>query len=218
MNDQTDRLNYYLHRVQDYVDGTMSRRDAVEFYLLSRKEARLRQEAEAYKALHAALDQLPVEEPSASFDAAILKSVPLERYRSAPRKPARVLILGELREAIAARVFRRVRRPLLAGAMAYSLVLLVGHSFLARSVRHLALQLDTWLSDAVARSAEIPVLSSIVSGARGIYDAASSAVGFSSALFGEAGATVLLGLALGALVVGVAQSVRRRSNIQRSRV
>jgi hypothetical protein len=111
-----------------------------------------------------------------------------------------------------------VRRPLLAGATAYALVLLVGHSFLARSVRQMAVQLDSWLADAVARSAEIPVLSSVVLGARGLYDAVSSAVGFSSALFGEAGATVLLGLALGALVVGVAQSVRRRNHIQRSRV
>jgi hypothetical protein len=213
-----DRLNYYLNRVQDYVDGTMSRRDAVEFYLLARKEERLRQEVDAYKALHAALDQMSIEEPSANFDAAILNSVPIERYRSAPRKPERVLVLGELREAIVERVFRRVRRPLLAGATAYALVLLVGHSFLARSVRQMAVQLDSWLADAVARSAEIPVLSSVVLGARGLYDAVSSAVGFSSALFGEAGATVLLGLALGALVVGVAQSVRRRNHIQRSRV
>ena len=51
MNQQTDRLNYYLQRVQDYVDGTMSRRDAVEFYLLSRKNERLRREVEAYRAI-----------------------------------------------------------------------------------------------------------------------------------------------------------------------
>lgn len=218
MSMDKDKLQYFIEHVQDYVDGTMPRREAVEFYLLARKEPRLKAELEATRLLLAELDRMPIEGPSRDFDAAILASLPLERYRTAPRLPKPILVLGELREAILERTIRRMRRPLLALSAAYALTLLVSHSFLARSAREFAGLVDRWLADAVARTAEIPVVSAVVSGMARLYDAVGGTVSAAFALLGDAAGTVLFGFLVAGAVWSAAALSRRRQSDSRLRI
>jgi len=100
-------LERWKARVQDYLDGTLSRTQALQFYLMVRREPELRAELEAHRSLQSALESLPLPEPSEGFEARILDSVPYERYRAAPPRPRvapapRVGLLARVRHRLGA--------------------------------------------------------------------------------------------------------------------
>lgn len=70
------------HQLQDYLDGTMSRRESMRLFLHLRDCAACGQELERLQALVGALENLPAREPPADFDARILSAVPYEQYRA----------------------------------------------------------------------------------------------------------------------------------------
>lgn len=217
MDPRNDDLQYWMDRVQDYVDGSMPRRDAVQFYLLTQKEPALAAELEAHRALIAALEEQPVEAPGAGFDARILASVPYDRYREGPRRPESVLVIGDASEPVWVRATRPLRRGVGAALVAYALVLIVGNSFLAetadRAARSVAAQFDRW----VEASSGVPVLSSLVAGIDAAYDFAIGGLASLSGAVGSGLVTFLLGMAVaGALLAGIA-AARRRQEIHRER-
>lgn len=108
-------LERWKDMVQDYLDGTLSRTQALQFYLMVRREPELRAELEAHRSLQHALESLPVPEPPEGFDARILASVPYDRYRNAPPRPrvapeARVGLLARWRAAMAGWMGHQRRR------------------------------------------------------------------------------------------------------------
>lgn len=206
---EPNELENALANVQDYVDGTMPRREAMRFYLLVQRDAGLAAEVERYRAILQALDSEPREDPSARFaDATILASIPFEHYRSAPRRGE--LWPGLERVPFLARWLHRTRRAALAAAAAYGLVLLTSHSFLAagmaRFSRATQVQLDEWL----AGTAQVPLLSGIVAALSWTYDVLARSIAWLDSLFGTPLLTLALGMALGSLCWNAAAAARRR--------
>lgn len=211
---KADDLQQLLARVQDYVDGTMPRREAVEFYLRAQKSRELAAEIEKTKALFSQLDALDHEQPGPRFDdAAILRSIPYDHYQSAPL-PLHLWPVVQ-RVPFLARWLRRTSRAALAAGSAYLLVLLTGHSFLASSTERLARAVDGRLESWVAQSREMPVLSGVVSAISALYDGLALVVGGMAALFGTPLVTLALGFTLGALAWSAAGAVRRRRQAAR---
>lgn len=210
MNARKDEFEHWMSRVQDYVDGTMSRRDSVHFYLYAQRHPELEAELELYRAISGELDAMPRIEPKDEFDAPILASIPYERYRSAPRGAERVLLLGDTELPLAERLLLSLRRPAAAVAAAYTLFLVIGHSFLAERVEAMASGLGSALAGWVSASQDIPVLSTVVGGAQSLYDASLSAISAVGGLVGAGVLTVVLGLALGVGLWRAASTLRRR--------
>lgn len=204
-----DELRQALSQVQDYVDGTMPRREAVQFYLLAQRHPELAAEIESTKALFASLDTQPREEPGVRFDdAAILRSVPYERYRSAPLPLHMWPIVRRI--PFLARWLQRTSRLALAAGAAYLLALASTHGILARSVGGMARSLDARLEGWVAQSREVPFVSSVVSMVAALYDGVMGVVVGLAELFGAPLVTLALGFALGAAVWSAAAAIRRR--------
>lgn len=68
--------------LQDYLDGTLEKKQSVAVFLHLRECASCRHEHEALRAVFACLDTLPAVEAPADFDAAILASVPYAAYQA----------------------------------------------------------------------------------------------------------------------------------------
>lgn len=187
--------------VDSYVDGTLDEKSALRLHLAAQKDPALAAELERTRAFFSALEAAPVAEPSARFDAAVLSRLPLERYATAPRKAPRTLVLGATEETVAERAARPLGRGLLAGAVAYVLVLLVGRSALQSGLTRGAAVVDDALADLATRTATTPVLSDLVVGVDRVYDAIASGVAAAAVWMGPSLATVLFGLLLGATVL-----------------
>ena len=103
--------------LQDYLDGTLEKKQSVAVFLHLRECASCRHEHEALRAVFACLDTLPAVEAPADFDAAILASVPYAAYQAMePLRRERVPVFLEdhflpawLRSRVPRR--RRFRRP-----------------------------------------------------------------------------------------------------------
>jgi anti-sigma factor RsiW len=70
------------HQLQDYLDGTLARRQSMRLFLHLRECQACGNELERLQALVGALENLPAREPPADFDTRILASVPYEQYRA----------------------------------------------------------------------------------------------------------------------------------------
>jgi hypothetical protein len=205
---KSKELDQAFAQVQDYVDGTMSRRDAVRFYLLVQREPALAAEVEQFRAITAALSAEARAEPSARLnDAAILRSVPLEHYRNAPSRRLWPVIE---RVPFLARWLRRTRRVALAAAVAYGLVLLAGHSYLANALQSIATATRARLSEWAAASADVPVLAQVLDAAAWAFDALARLVFGLDMILGTPLLTLAFGMTFGMLCWHLAATRRRQ--------
>lgn len=118
--------------IQGYVDGTLADKEALRVNLRAQADVTLEARVDETRRFFAALDTMPRDEPASDFDAAVLASVPLERYRSAPRRHTPVIVVGDFAPSRLARTVRSFGRLALAGSAAYLLTLgLVGVTALA---------------------------------------------------------------------------------------
>ena len=105
-------------RIQGYVDGTLSDKDALRLNLHAQADAGLEARLDETRRFFAALDAMPRDEPAAGFDGPILARVPLERYRSAPRRRPAVIVIGDLAPSRLARTVRSLGRLAAVGSVA----------------------------------------------------------------------------------------------------
>ena len=118
--------------LQSYVDGVLQDKEALRTNLRAQTDPAFGQRVEETRAFFAALDAMPHDEPSAAFDGPILERVPLERYRSAPRKRVPVIVVGDLAPSRLVRTVRSLGGVSLALGAAYLLTLgMVGIGALA---------------------------------------------------------------------------------------
>lgn len=109
--------------LQAYVDGTLGDKDALRVNLRAQADPGLEARVTETRAFFAALDAMPHDEPSASFDDRILKAVPLERYRTAPRKRRPVIVIGDLAPSRLVRTVQSMGKASIALGVAYLLTL-----------------------------------------------------------------------------------------------
>jgi hypothetical protein len=166
--------------------------------------------------LFSALDAMPRDEPSPGFDERILASTPYEKYASAPRKQLPVLVFGKALPTPISRALRSLRSGVTALAAAYLLFLVVSHSFLARFASSMARDAGQGLHSVADSASEIPVLSGLVGSLAWAYDAIVAAVGDLGRAWGEGPVTLLVGLALGALMLAAVNASRRRQGAKRT--
>lgn len=205
-------------RIQQYLDGTLPRREAVELFLLAERDPAVRARLEGWRGLFAHLDALPAETPSAAFDAKVLASVPYGQYRALPQRPRPALVLGDpdsAPAAVLARWLRPVRSWGAAAGVAYVLFLAVSHSWLARGARGAARLVDDRLADLATRSQDVPVLSGILTAIHRIYEIGTGAVAALAGAVGGATVTLVLGLAAGLAVGLLVHGSRRRAHVDR---
>lgn len=213
----TDDRRFHDEDLQAYVDGTLDEKRALRLHLRAQADADLGRQLEQTRALFAALDAMPVQEPSSGFDEAVLATVPLERYRSAPRRADRVLVIGDLAPSAWARALQRAGRGALAAAAAYVLVLVIGRSALQEGVSSLARAVDAGLADMASSVRSVPVLAELVGALGRGYDAVVSAGAALSGLLGGEGTVLLVGTLLGvALLAALASRDRRFGEEARS--
>ena len=196
----------------DGVDGALGDKDALRLRLAAEKTAELRAEITRVRELHAALGAMPVESPPPGFEVAILDSVPLARYASAPRRNPIVVALGELAPSPLQRAAHHLGKGLSAVAAAWVLALIVSSTALqgpisGASVR-LGDQLRAW-ADASSGSSVLHPVARLMSAA---YDASFGVLGSMDGALGL-GLTIFL---LGALVGGLARGLaaRRRAAVR----
>lgn len=80
-----------LRGLQEYLDGTLAKRESLRFFLHLRDCSSCSEEHDRLKNLFGMLDSLPELEAPADFDAAVLASVPYDSYRAmAPLRQDRV--------------------------------------------------------------------------------------------------------------------------------
>jgi anti-sigma factor RsiW len=195
--------------LQRYLDGDLSNREATRIFLLAEKDPKLARELAEYRQLFNLLDQDPRDEPSPAMDARVMQAVPYERYASAPRRALPVLILGSKMPGFLVRSLGLFRSGVVALMVAYSLFLLVSHSFLQRTVGGGALALRDALDRWAENTVHVPVFSHVVSFLASAYDASISFVARLSETWGAPAVTLALGLLLAALVLAVASRGRR---------
>ena len=202
-------LEQAFAQVQEYVDGTMPRRDAVRFYLLVQREPALAAEVELYRGIAAALAAEPRQEPSARLDdAAILRTIPYEHYRSAPQRPSLWPMLERVPPL--ARWLRRTRSVALATAAAYGLALLAGHSVLAAGLRRFCLAIQSQLSEWASASNGTPVLAPVLDALARGHDAWMSLIAGLDSLVGTPLLTLAIGMTFGTLCWQLARARRRQ--------
>lgn len=109
--------------IQGYVDGTLGDKEALRMNLRAQADPGTEARVEETRRFFAALDAMPHDEPSAGFDAAILERIPLERYRTAPRRRQPVIVIGDLAPSRMARTVGSLGKVSLAGGAAYLLTL-----------------------------------------------------------------------------------------------
>lgn len=212
MSVEENELQHWRARVQDYLDDTLPRADAVRFFLQTQKHPQLKAELEAYRRIYSSLDAAPRATPAPGFDARVLASVPLDRYRSAPRHPERVLVIGDATLPLAHRLFGRLRRGMTAVAAAYVLFLAVSHSFLAQSAADLAGRVGGSLEALAARTQQVPVLSGVVNALVRVYDASIQGLASLGGVLGVGVVTVIVGILVGATALGIYRSARRHAD------
>lgn len=118
--------------IQGYVDGTLEDKEALRMNLRAQADAALETRVDEMRGFFSALDAMPRDEPSAGFDAPILEKVPLERYRTAPRRRQPVIVIGDLAPSRLARTVQSMGKVSMAVGAAYLLTLgLIGVTALA---------------------------------------------------------------------------------------
>jgi anti-sigma factor RsiW len=199
---QMNRAQEFEPHVQDYVEGTLDAKQALRLHLRAQADPVIAEELARTRAFFAALDAMPREEPPVDFDARVLASVPFEYYRSAPQRPATVLVLGDLAPAAWWVALRRAGRGAMATAAAYVLALVVANSALRDLATSFAASIDRMLDAAVQGTASNPALSGLVSGLERAYDAATTitvrlaeVIGPSTLVFAVGGLVGLVALA-----------------------
>ncbi len=216
MNHNKETLQYWRARIQDYLDDTLPRQEAVEFFLYAQKHPELQAELDSYRELVTQLQEMPHAQPGADFDTPVLASLPLERYESKPRLAERVLVIGDEQPTLVQRTAGRVSRGMLAVSAAYVLFLAVSHSFLAQTATKLAGAVGDSLHAAAARTQTVPVLSTVVDlSARG-YDAVVASVASIETVLGPGLLTMGLGIVVGVAAWGVMSGARRRQIARRT--
>lgn len=203
-------------RVQDYVDGALDAKEALRLHLRAQADAGLAAELAATRSFFTALDRLPRVEPAAGFDARVLASIPLDHYRSAPRRGPAVLVIGDLAPAMWWVALRRAGRGAMATAAAYLLVLVVANSAMQSGISQLALSVDRALAAAAERTASSDALSPLVSGLARGYDAV---VGVAAAVADTVGPQMAV-FGLGAVIAAIALaglSARQRRHLDAKR-
>lgn len=205
-------------RLQEYVDGTLEAKEALRLHLRTQADAGLAAELDATRSFFTALDGLPRAEPGPDFDARVLAAIPLEHYRSAPRRAPAVLVIGDLAPAMWWVALRRAGRGAVATAAAYLLVLVVANSALQSGISSLALTIDRALASAVERTASSDALSPLVSALARGYDAV---LGAAAAVAETVGPTTAV-FALGALIAvaalaGLSAHQRRHPEVSKAR-
>ena len=203
-NDNRDRV------LQRYLDGDLSNHETTRIFLQSEKDPELARELAEYRQLFTLLDEDPRDEPSAAMDARVLQAVPYERYASAPRRALPVLILGSKMPAFLVRSLGLFRSGVVALTAAYSLFLLVSHSFLQRTVGGAALALRDALDGWAQNTVHVPVVSRVVSFVASAYDASINFVSRLSESWGAPLVTLALGLLFAGLVFALVNRGRRR--------
>jgi anti-sigma factor RsiW len=207
---------YWRARLQDYVDGTLPEKQALRLHLFVQEDPVLAAELAETRGLFRALDQIPRQIPGPDFDAEVLERVPHERYASSPRRPDRVLVLGEERPVLPVAVGRSLRRAAFTAVIAWGLVVAVSHSFLQRTVVLATSWLGEQLAALAARTESVPVLSSVVGLMHRGYDALVAATGTVSGLLGGGVLLFLIGVGMGGLVLRVHIARRRRIDGRRA--
>jgi len=109
--------------IQGYVDGTLGDKEALRVNLRAQADPGMEARVDQTRRFFAALDAMPHDQPSTGFDAPILKKVPLERYRTAPRRQQPVIVIGDLAPSRLAQTVGSLGRISLAGGAAYLLTL-----------------------------------------------------------------------------------------------
>lgn len=203
------RADLVFDLLQEYVDGTLDDKRALRLHLQAERDPALAAELAATRALFSALDGLERAEPSAAFDQAVLERVPLERYRSAPRRAPRALRIGDPSPTLAERTVRPFGRALLAGFAAWILVLVVGRTALQRVLDRGAESLAGRLAEWAASTEHTPILSGLVAGLARLYATLVSAGSALAGWIGPGNAIVLSGALLGMIALGVWQRSRR---------
>lgn len=204
----TRDVDVWLPYVDAYVDGTLDEQDALRLRVAANSSPALAAAVDRVRALHAALDRMPVAEPSAAFDERILHSVPLARYVSAPRRAPIVVALGELTPGFVQHWVARLGRGLSALATAWLLAVIVGSTALqgqlSAGAAALGARLQLW-ADTTASSA---LLGPVARGLSAAYDACFGALGSMAGTVGLGLTIFLLGAALGG--IGLWAAARRR--------
>ena len=196
--------------IQAYVDGTLDEKSALRLHLRAQAdpevEVRLREAREFF----AELDAMPRQEPSIGFDAAILASVPLERYRTAPRKRPAVLVLDDFAPSRLVRTLQSMGRMAVATTTAYVLTLVLAGTQVGRLVADGAAWVESALASTAANTESVPLVGSVVAGLGSVYRTAQDGVARVSEAIGVHGATMVLGVLLGVVVVALIAAHRRR--------
>lgn len=205
----------YRALLQDYVDGTLDDKAALRLHLFAERDDVIASELAAMREFFAGLDAARTEEPSPGFDDRVLAAIPYEKYATAPRLPERVLVVGDDSVPLPVRLLAPLRHGLTAVAAGYVLFLAVSHSALRDGAVGLARWTGAGLSSLAARTQEVPVLSDVVGFVARTYDAGTSWLASVATTTGEGILTFVLGLALGAMVLGFHLGVRRRGDARR---
>jgi len=196
--------------LQRYLDGDLQGRDATRLFLQAEKDPALAHALAEYRNLFALLDREPREEPSPQMDARVLQAVPYAKYASAPRRALPVLILGSKMPGFLVRSLGLFRSGVAALTVAYSLFLLVSHSFLQSAVGGVALAVRDALDFWAEKTVHLPLLSRPVSFLAAVCDSSMSFVAHWNRTWGPAVVTLVLGLVFAALVYALMSLGRRR--------
>ena len=202
----------WLPYIDAYVDGTLDDKDALRLTVAAEKSDELQAAIERARGFHGALSAMPVDAPGPAFEERVLKSIPLDRYASAPRRRAIAVVLGEWAPSPVQRFVERLGGALSAVAVAWVLAVALGSTALQAQASSagawIGSQLQVW-SQAADGTAVLGPVARIVSGA---YDAGFGALGSVAGTLGLGLTIFLLGAAVGVALLSFA--IRRRSNAQ----
>ncbi len=196
--------------VDAYVDGTLDDKQALRLHLRAQADPAVEARLESTRAFFGALRSMPREEPGEGFDAAVLARVPLERYATAPRRRTPVIVIGDLAPSRLVRTLQSMGRLSIAGVAAYLLTLVVAGTQVGRAVSAAADRVSATLQSWASASESVPVLGALVGFLGAVHRAVTGAVGGLADAVGLHGATLLLGVALAAVVLVAATAQRRR--------
>lgn len=196
--------------LQRYLDGDLPNSDATRLFLQAENDPALARTLAQYRELFRLLDRVPRDEPSPEMDARVLQAVPYAKYASAPRRALPVLILGSKMPGFLVRSLGLFRSGIAALTVAYSLFLLVSHSFLQRAVGGGALAVRDALDFWAEKTVHVPLLSRLVSFLASACDASMTFVAHWNQTWGSAAVTLVLGLVFAALIYALMSLGRRR--------
>jgi anti-sigma factor RsiW len=157
--------------VQDYVDGTLDSKLALRMHLAAQRDPALQREIDETREMFQALQAVPPAQPSANFDRRVLRSVPLARYASAPRRSPRVLLLGDPTESTVMQALGWVQRLSSVWLGAYLLVAILGRTAVAEPVALLGRRLAEFFAQMADQSSGVGVLHAVAASLASGYDA-----------------------------------------------